>query len=591
MVAISPKQSQFNQQLAQAKKVHIAGNLEQAQKLYEKLLRKTPGSQVILSLLGGLLLQREQWDKALEKLKRANAKNHQDADLPYNLGLAHFHLNQFEQAVAAFQQSTTMNPEHDRAYYMMARAYLGWDSHVYREQAFKAYLKDIDITQRVDSYVMVADILHEQGRYEDARGIAKKALEIDKTNEMALWVIAKTMISENYSKAKVDIAIAEPIVKIGNLLVQLYPNSWRGHHILAESLTMIGEDALAVQHYEKLNKLNSRMAVTRTTAGVLMLKQGRLKEGWEEISYRKHHGAELYGMNLGVLEQCKAPVWQGEIEAGKHILIASEQGIGDQMLHTQMTKDLLDAGMHVYMTCTAKILDIMSRSIPQIQFFSSKDAIPEEVLAKIDYKAELLDLGKHLRDDISKFKDHFYYLQPQPDLVEHFKTRYQQFGDKLKVGISWKSVSKSVGKLKSTELIQWREILTVPGVQFINIQYGESEADIQQVRDELGVDVYVDEFDPFQDIEKAVAQIAALDLVISVSNASVHMAGQLQIPTWVLLNFRTLWHWFYDETKTVWYDSVQLYRQAQLQGWEPVFTRVASDLEQYVSAIEKASDA
>lgn len=585
-MVVTQAKSKLNSQINKAKQIHLAGNLSQAQKQYEKLLKKSPGNRALLSLLGGVLLQQKKYDRAVDYLKRAIAKDSSDADLRYNLGLGYFHREQYENAIAAFKQAVEMNFDHDRAFYMMGKAYLLLDSNKYRVEALQAYLRDIEITDRIDSAVMSADLLHEEGRHADARGMAKKALEKDPANEIALWVMAKTMVAENYGNTTVDVRKAEPIVKIASLILQLHPGSWRGHHVMAEALTMLGEDGLAVEHYEKLKELKPTMAAARTSAGVLMLRQGRLKDGWEEIAFRKQHGEKLFGMNVSTMDNCPAPRWQGELEPGKQLLVASEQGIGDQMLHCQILKDVLDAGMKVHMTCTPKILNIMERSLPQVSFYPSNEPVEEEVLNQIDYKAELLDLGKYLRSDIKDFKQPYYFLSPDQDLVRHFKTKYQQFGNKLKIGIAWKSTSKSVGTLKSTELKQWRHLLSIPGAQFISIQYGDIADDIADAKARFDADIFVDDFDPFKDIEKAVAQIAALDLVVSVSNAAVHMSGQLQVPTWVLLNHRTLWHWFNDTEDTVWYQNYKLYRQRQLESWDPVFERITHDLNGYVQNLK-----
>lgn len=587
MVAVPSRQNPLDAQIQQAKQLHRAGKLKQAQKQYEKLLKKSPGNLKLLALLGGLLLQEKKYKESIDYLKRACAKNKTDADLPYNLALAYYHLRDYANAVAFYEEATTMNPDHDRAYYMKGKAYLEWDGETYREQAFHSYVKDIEITERVDSYVMVAEIMFSEKRYEDARGLAKRALELDPTNEIALWTMAKTMIKENYRKAYMDVRNAEPIIKAGNLILQLYPNSWRGHHILAEGLAMLGEDDLSLMHYEKLNALQPGFAGSRTTAAVLKLRQGDLKAGWEEISHRKAHGAELYGINIADIEKCPAAVWQGEIEAGKQLLVASEQGIGDQILHAQLLRDLIEAGMKVHMTCTPKIVELMSRSLPEVCFYPADKGVPQDIRDQMDYKAELMDLGKFLRDEASKFTEPFYFLKPRPDLVEHFQEKYKQFGDKLKIGVSWKSSSKSIGDLKSTQLTQWKDILSIPNAQFINIQYGEIDENIAELKEQTGLDLFVDDFDPFIDIEKAVAQIAALDMVVSVSNASVHFAGQLNIPTWILLNQRTLWHWFNEGENTVWYDSIRLYRQEQLETWDPVFSRVTADLTELVANFNK----
>ncbi len=587
MAAVPSKSNQLNIQISQAKKLHRDGKLEAAKQSYEKLLRKHPGNVTLLALIGGVCLQTKNYKEALDYLKHACAKNKKDADLPYNLALAYYHLRDYENAVKWYNQATDMNPDHDRAFYMKGKAYLEWDGDKYKEQAFDAYRRDAELTERVDSYVMLAEIMFGLKRYEDARGLSKRALELDPTNEIALWTMAKTMIKENYKKAYMDVRHAEPIIKAGSMILKLYKNSWRGHHIMAEGLAMIGEDDLALEHYDRLNQLQPGFAGSRTSAAVLKLRQGNLKEGWEEISHRKTHGAELYGINIVDIEKCPAPPWQGELESGKKILVASEQGIGDQMLHAQMLRELIEAGMEIHMTCTPKIVEMMARSIPQATFYPANEGIPQHVRDQMDYKAELLDLGKYLRGALNQFKEPFYFLTPEPALLNHFVEKYKQFGDKLKIGISWKSSSKSVGDLKSTKLTQWKDILSIPGAQFINIQYGEIQADLDELKAETGIELFVDDFDPFADVEKAVAQIAALDMIVSVSNASVHFSGQLNVPTWVLLNQRTLWHWFDSGEDTVWYDSLRLYRQEQLESWDPVFERVAGDLNQLVSGFNE----
>ncbi|MAR92443.1 MAG: hypothetical protein CML06_16420 [Pseudomonadales bacterium] len=578
MAAATQTQSNLDRQIDDAKRMHLAGDLKPAQKEYAKLLKKAPGNQRLLSLYGGLLLQMEQYRTACDYLRRACAKNQSDPDLPYNLGLAYYHLQQFSQAVEAFDQAIARRPDHDRAHFMKAKAYLDWNHKQNRDLALQALLQDIEHTDRLEALSLVAEILHEKGRNEEARGFAKQVLAKDPSHEIGLFVLAKTIIAENYSKALVDIKYAEPVIKAGNLILKCHPQSWRGHHVIAEALAMIGENALALEHYQKVNERVPGLAVSRTNAGVLLLRQCRLKEGWEEISHRKTHGAELYGMDIDALDRCPAPLWQGELEVGKTLLIASEQGIGDQILHSQMLREVLAAGVEVTMTCTGKIKPLMSRSLPQVRFYDADEAIPQPVLDRMDYKAELLDLGRYLRDDLAKFGKPFYYLRPNPELQTQFVEKYRQFGNKLKVGISWRSVSKSVGSIKSTRLSQWGEILNLPHIQFVNVQYGPVAQELAEVKQSFGVDIYQDDFDPFNDIEKACAQLSALDLVISVSNASVHLAGQLQIPTWVVLNSRPLWHWFESGDKTVWYETMKLYRQQQLQGWEPVLSRVADDL-------------
>jgi len=75
------------------------------------------------------------------------------------------------------------------------------------------------------------------------------------------------------------------------------------------------------------------------------------------------------------------------------------------------------------------------------------------------------------------------------------------------------------------------------------------------------------------------AQISALDLVISVDNSTVHIAGALGIPTWTLLPFDCDWRWFLKcRDYTPWYQTMRLFRQKIPGDWAQVIDRVCKSL-------------
>ena len=76
----------------------------------------------------------------------------------------------------------------------------------------------------------------------------------------------------------------------------------------------------------------------------------------------------------------------------------------------------------------------------------------------------------------------------------------------------------------------------MPGVQFVDLQYGDTE----EARDELhrlhGLEIaHFDDVDLHDDLEGLAALCNACDLVITVSNVTAHMAGALGRPVWLLL--------------------------------------------------------
>ena len=87
------------------------------------------------------------------------------------------------------------------------------------------------------------------------------------------------------------------------------------------------------------------------------------------------------------------------------------------------------------------------------------------------------------------------------------------------------------------------------------------------------------------DLDAFAAQVAAMDLVISVSNTTVHMAGALGIPTWVILNTAPLACWMVGRDDSPWYSSLKLFWQTEPGLWSDVIERVAKELSSMDGAI------
>ncbi len=86
------------------------------------------------------------------------------------------------------------------------------------------------------------------------------------------------------------------------------------------------------------------------------------------------------------------------------------------------------------------------------------------------------------------------------------------------------------------------------------------------------------DIDALISLDAFATQVAALDLVISVDNTTVYMAGALGKPVWTLLNRVPDWRWLMQGDRTAWYPSMRLFRQQQEGEWGDVFEQVAQAL-------------
>ena len=109
---------------------------------------------------------------------------------------------------------------------------------------------------------------------------------------------------------------------------------------------------------------------------------------------------------------------------------------------------------------------------------------------------------------------------------------------------------------------------------FVDLQYGECEPEREAFRTSGLAIRRFDEVDPLRDFDEFAALVAACDLVVSVDNSTVHLAGALGLPVWTLLPFASDWRWTEDGPDSPWYPSMHLYRQPAPGDWTTVFARV-----------------
>ena len=148
------------------------------------------------------------------------------------------------------------------------------------------------------------------------------------------------------------------------------------------------------------------------------------------------------------------------------------------------------------------------------------------------------------------------------------------------IGISWKSSSNS-------DDASWRQLpladlvnsLKLPRIKLVNLQYGDVSDEINSLQKGHDIDIIcVNEIDNKNDLDGLAALISALDLVVSIDNVTVHLAGALGIPTKVLLPYACDWRWGTNSNSNYWYDSVELYRQETTGDWTPVLNKLTEHL-------------
>ncbi|MGD8810285.1 MAG: glycosyl transferase family 8, partial [Gammaproteobacteria bacterium] len=82
-----------------------------------------------------------------------------------------------------------------------------------------------------------------------------------------------------------------------------------------------------------------------------------------------------------------------------------------------------------------------------------------------------------------------------------------------------------------------------------------------------------------KDFYDTAADMAGLDLVISVDSSSAHLAGAIGMPVWVLLDAVADWRWLTRRDDTPWYPTMRLFRRKD--RWADLFADVTDALRRF----------
>lgn len=269
--------------------------------------------------------------------------------------------------------------------------------------------------------------------------------------------------------------------------------------------------------------------------------------------------------------------WTGEPLSGKTIILYGEQGWGDQIQYIRYAADL-DARVIVH---CAKPLEKLFARLPWVDQAFSDDITslePDKVPAH-DCHCSLISLPYLLGDFNPKGCA---YIKPSSvlriDTVEEYR-------DQLRVGIAWAgSPLHPNDQCRSIPLREF-ETLQIDGVRLFSLQVGGSKryyTELHKTIDfaEGGERVRMVDLTPLlTDYEQTAAVISGLDLIISADTSVVHLAGAMGIPCWVLLPYNSDWRWGDDGERTVWYDSLRLFRQGNPKDWSSVMQSVKGELQ------------
>lgn len=491
----------------------LQGDAARAEELYRKSLDSAPDNTAALRNLGQLLMDQESFAAAVPVLERALALQPEELPVLTALGVALSRTDQHERAIPLLQRSVERSPDVAGVWGDLAKSYADLQR---LDEACDALGRVIALDpDRALNYAAMGGLEARRGNLSAGEWYCNEALRRDPAIEVAYGNLAHIRGIQRRFDEMLDFFHKQ---------LELRPDHGTHHSNLSFTL----------------------------------LRLGRYEEGWKHFHWRWKSGTwttpEKGARGL--------PRWNGEIPAPGRILVWREQGIGDEILYASLLPELAARGLDIVLACNYRLVPLFARSLPGIEVVADEDDLHVGSL-KLACQCPIGNLAPLCRPDASSFEKHpATYLKADPDRAARIRERYRALGGKRLVGISWSSRNRNTGRHKSIALPEMLPLLREPDTTFVSLQYGDTAEDMAFLSGEDGAAIYRDpEIDPLRDVEGQAAQIAALDMVVTVSTAAAHLAAALGKPTLILLpeDWGQLWYWGHQD-RTPWYPQVRLCR-------------------------------
>jgi tetratricopeptide (TPR) repeat protein len=487
---------------------------------------------------GNVLRDLEQWDAALASYERAIALRPDYAEALCNRGNVLKDLKRPEAALASYERAIALAPDYAEAYFNRG--------HVLKdlrrlEASLASYNEAIALKpDYADAYCNRGNVLRD------------------------LKQLGAALIS--YEQA----------LAIKGEYAEAYCN--RGL-VLAE----LDRIEMAMESYDRAIALKPDYAQARFNRACALLLRGDFAKGWADYEWRWRIADSAFSEQRSRYPQTPWPD-RGSI-AGKRVLLYGEQGLGDTIQFCRYATLVAELGAHVILQVPRPLRRLLAsvRGVSQVMPL-------EDLPPACDYYCPLMSLPLAFKTALSSIPADVPYLAPDREAVHYWKVK---LGVKrsLRVGLVWSGGFRlnqpetwSVNFRRNIPLSKLAA-LKHPQIEFYTLQKGQpAEGELAElIASSWKGPELIDHVGLLHDFSDTAALIENLDLVVGVDTSTVHVAGALGKPVWILNRFDTCWRWLVDRSDSPWYPTARLYRQRGAGDWDGVVERVRSDLLQWIA--------
>lgn len=538
-------------------------NYAKAEKLALKALKKDPRNADLLVLVGMCCVSQDKLKGAVHYLERALALAPEQTAALSSLGLAYIGLKRYEDAIKPLTKARHLGVDDVETTIALGQATAETGD---KDTALALFQSAIPyVSGNPFSAISVGRFLRELGDFDQSLSVLTNVIQ--EAPDIADG-------HAEYAYTCRDLARLDDGLEAIERAIALDPADPRYHHNHAIILRFLlqFEEAVTASAEGLKHAPNDVDLMVSQSVNLFLLE--RYEQAWPYFERRRDNDNKNHPFIRHK--------WQGGPLNGRSLLIRGEQGVGDEIMHTTCLGDLIadTGGEDITVEVDKRLCPILRRTYPELTFISRMTDADANNRA-YDSEIALGSLMPIYRPDISAIEKACpRQLIPDPALCDIWRTRLNTLGEGIKIGVAWRGGATPLAiKSRSVTLEEMLPILSVPNCHFINLQYGDVTNEIEGFENRYGISISDwSDVDPMTDLETQTAQIAALDIIIQVSNSSAHIAGAIGQKTWVLQSAVPFWPWTLHHKNMPWYFDVTQYRMTDINDKSKTIEKIADDL-------------
>jgi tetratricopeptide (TPR) repeat protein len=516
---------------------------------------------IVLHDMGHLEAALASYDSAVA-LRDAYAQAH------YNRGNVLRDLRRPAEALASYDKAIALKADYFEAYSNRGSTEEALGR---TEAALASYTRALAInSERAALYLNRANLLSKLRRFEAALADYDRAIALDAESAAAhcnrgnalreLERPAEALASYDRAIA-LDRDYAQAHCNRGLVLAQL--------HRLDDALSSYGAALRLRPDYPQALYNRAFIALLR----------GDFAAGWRDHERRFD---DVAGGNIEDHGDLRQPRWRGaEPLAGRTILLRAEQGFGDTLQFCRYAPRVAEKGATVILEVPRPLVSLL-HSLEGVSTVIARG----EPLPSTDCWCPMLSLPLAFGTTVETIPARIPYLRSDPRRIR-FWSELLGRRTKPRVGLAW------AGGLRPNQPDHWaadrrRNIpllelaaLNHPAIEFYSLQKGQpAEAELAGALAAGWDGPPLKDFTAhLQDFADTGALMEHLDVVISVDTSTVHLAGALGRPVWLLNRYDTCWRWLLERADSPWYPTMRIFRQERAGDWGSVIARVRAELD------------